>query len=353
MITVVGVLGSHSLFAIPEDQVLLHITPLIENARSFTLGEFASPVKYGNTSLKVRYARFGTEQGKLGSLVIAPGRTESSIKYIEVALDFIEFGFSPVYVIDHRGQGLSDRWLEDPSKGHVEQFEDYVTDFSHWIDEIVLKDSTINKDRLYLISNSMGGAISFRYLQKVGLRGVFRASAHGGAMLQVKYPGGVSEKMVLLQTYLICELGLPWRGLTCDGYAPGQRPFDNSNRDASLSQMTHSKARYQMQELIYAKYPQTKLGGATIRWVQQAARINKHIREPKNLALIQTPVLLLTAQKDIRVEEAAHQEVCETLGTKICQRELILGSKHEILMEVDSIRQPAIKSIVDFFSLHK
>ncbi|MDE1480811.1 alpha/beta hydrolase, partial [Xenorhabdus bovienii] len=42
------------------------------------------------------------------TLVILPGRSESYVKYPEVAYDFYHLGYD-VFIIDHRGQGRSGR----------------------------------------------------------------------------------------------------------------------------------------------------------------------------------------------------------------------------------------------------
>ena len=53
---------------------------------------------------------------KKAAMVISPGHTEPSIKYLEVAYDFMKLGYYPIYVIDHRGQGRSQGLMfSDPS----------------------------------------------------------------------------------------------------------------------------------------------------------------------------------------------------------------------------------------------
>lgn len=87
-------------------------------------GQLSNP----NDGYRVRYSRFGCIVAPRGSIVVFPGRGEGSFEYYETAIDFIDRGFGPVYVLDHRGQGLSPRLLEDPHKGHVARLEDYVDD---------------------------------------------------------------------------------------------------------------------------------------------------------------------------------------------------------------------------------
>ena len=111
---------------------------------------------------RLRYSRFGCAPGAKGALVIAPGRSEPSYEYAETAIDFIARGFAPVYVIDHRGQGLSPRLLEDPDKSHVEDFDDYIQDFTQFVAAVeadLLALGARPDLPLFLTSNSMGAPL--------------------------------------------------------------------------------------------------------------------------------------------------------------------------------------------------
>jgi lysophospholipase len=65
-----------------------------------------SHVTNPNDGYRVRYSRFGCTIAPRGSIVLFLGRGEGSFEYYETAIDFIDRGFGPVYVLDHRGQGL-------------------------------------------------------------------------------------------------------------------------------------------------------------------------------------------------------------------------------------------------------
>jgi lysophospholipase len=67
-----------------------------------------------------------------------------------------------LYILDHQGQGASERLLTDSHKGYVEHFVDYARDLSGWLDEVVVPE-TEGQD-LYLIAYSMGVTIGTLYL---------------------------------------------------------------------------------------------------------------------------------------------------------------------------------------------
>ena len=52
------------------------------------------------------------------TIVISSGRIEAYLKYQEVMFDLYNQGFA-VFIMDHRGQGLSDRMTANPHQGFV------------------------------------------------------------------------------------------------------------------------------------------------------------------------------------------------------------------------------------------
>src|SRR5579872_3252957 len=73
--------------------------------------------------VSLRFARWHPPRNRKGTLCLLPGRTEFIDKYFEVVNDARERGFA-VAMIDWRGQGLSDRLLRDPRKGHIRDFSE-------------------------------------------------------------------------------------------------------------------------------------------------------------------------------------------------------------------------------------
>src|SRR4029077_21241574 len=67
-------------------------------------------------------------------------------------------GFA-VAMFDWRGQGLSDRALFDPRKGHVRSFAEYDLDLETFVKEVMLPDCPPPH---FALAHSMGAAILIR-----------------------------------------------------------------------------------------------------------------------------------------------------------------------------------------------
>ncbi len=348
--------------AVSEKSVLANMVSDLDSGKSYRVNFFKA-----QPGLKIYYTKFGTKRGSKGSLVIVPGRTEAALKYIEVARDFIVRGYSPIYAIDHRGQGFSPtvlaqgKTLPDTTIGHVERFDDYIKDFTKFLNDVVLQDTQMDQKRLFLLSNSMGGAIALRYFQKNPLN-PFKKSALAGSMFKIK----TDQKFPLLKTSLICGVtDLVTIGeLDCYGYTPGEKAFawtgremlpdgrrinvrefhgDDSSYPANL---TSSRDRFRLNDYIWNKWPQAIVGGPTIKWTEQALVAGKVLRERGELLKVQNSIFLLVASRDFRADAKAQKYVCKTLSQ--C-RIKTYDSYHEILMETDRIRNQALADIFNFF----
>ena len=95
-----------------------------------------------------------TGPGTKGAMVFVPGQSEATTKHSEQIYDVIQAGYSPVYSIDHRGQGKSSRLLDNELKGYVELGEDFVTDLRDYINIIVGEVQQTTENRLFGICHS-------------------------------------------------------------------------------------------------------------------------------------------------------------------------------------------------------
>ncbi len=345
----------------------------------------------------LRYSKFGCYLGEKGSLVIAPGRAEASPEYYETAIDFIKRGYSPVYVIDHRGQGMSPRRLQDPYKGHVENFLNYSSDL-HEVTKAVQKDlKTLGfkeSDNLFYTSNSMGGAIGLGYFGTIGKKSPYKAAALLGAQIRVNYLSYINKRPTRLNNTIYSEAGVIAQGALackvqrkCNDYAresfsvykPGSREFvyeDDIKKQEEF--MTHSKARYDLKTYIWDEHDWSyldygddhwispALGGTTFSWTFTATkfllkmRSSRFIRNFPNM-----PLLIMTGTNDHRAYKpyldgstdlSRHSKFCDKINRKnsykkkLCSFIPLEGSFHEIYKESDEYRDRGIQHVDDFFT---
>lgn len=289
----------------------------------------------GKDGVTIRYAAL--RQAKVDrAILIVNGRVESYLKYQELAWDLWRQGYS-LYLIDHRGQGMSDRMLNDPQKGYVEQFDDYVVDLKQFHDQIIMADQPA---KLFLLAHSMGGAISARYLER--WPDDIKAAVLSSPMLGINL-GGLPKWLAKGLASTIGTVG-GWFGEP--PYGPGQGTYqDHGFAD---NELTHSQSRYQAFRQIYEQHPQIKLGGATAHWIYQG--ITGADATIADAGAIKTPLLVLQAGNDSVVDNAAQDRFCTIAKCEGGKPLRIEGAWHELFIESDDKRQPALTAMVDFFA---
>jgi lysophospholipase len=302
------------------------VRPLYEGG---TFGEFA-----GTGGLLIKYAAF-EQDNETGALIILHGKSESYIKYAELVYDLQDTGLS-CYLMDFRGFGFSERLLDDdPQKVYVDSFDDYVADLKTFIDDIVMAKPHA---KLFILAHSMGGCIAARYLEKNP--DSLDAAILNSPMLQINtgsYPPSVAYAIASLAT----TLGMG------DQYALGQGPRDDPYFfDATT---THSYARWSTwEEDLIPNNPVIRSGGATYSWVKRSMETGAFAR--REAARIATPVLLLQAEEDAFVRQEGQDTFCDR--AQDCTPVFFYGSRHEILMETDPIRNLALNTIKSFLDKH-
>ncbi|CAJ1873759.1 alpha/beta fold hydrolase [Aeromonas jandaei] len=289
----------------------------------------------GKDGIAIRYAALRQEKVDRAILIVN-GRVESYLKYQELAWDLWRQGYS-LYLIDHRGQGMSGRMLNDHDKGYVNQFDDYVVDMKQFHDQIIMADKPA---KLFLLAHSMGGAISARYLER--WPDDIRAAVLSSPMLGINL-GGLPKWLAKGLATTIGTVG-GWFGEP--PYGPGQGPYqDHGFAD---NELTHSQSRYQAFRQMYEQHPQIKLGGATAHWIYQG--ITGADAAIADAGAIKTPLLLLQAGNDSVVDNAAQDAFCTKALCEGGKPLRIEGAWHELFIESDDKRQPALTAMLDFFA---
>ena len=312
---------SLSVFAIPESGY----EDVWKNEILSSLDSTPAKFLISRQGKKVAYRSY-VRGPHLPNIVVSPGRQEPMKKYYELVHDIQDANF---YLIDHQGQGESERLLKDPQKGHVIAFQDYVNDFTSWMNTHVIPE--IKGEPLYLIAHSMGGAIATRYMEKHP--DVFQKIVLSAPMYDVytkPYPGTVARALAKV-------LMLAGRG---NHYAPERGPYVPEDDTVLTSEFSHSEVRIEMNKYLFVE-EKLAVGGATVRWVAEAFKGMKGIQfVGKKLS---QPILLLQAELDTTVMPKKQVQFCQLASD--CKLVKMEGAYHEILQEKDSIRNRAIELI--------
>ncbi|MBE4594374.1 lysophospholipase [Vibrio navarrensis] len=267
------------------------------------------------------------------AVLLVNGRIESSWKYQELLFDFYRQGYD-VYSYDHRGQGLSDRLVQDSDIGHVYEFDDYVRDLASVVQHFALE----GYQQRHMISHSMGGAIATRYLQTYPHH-PFDKLVLSAPMFGINLPWYLSPVAIAVSQILTAVYPTPT-------YAPGHQPYyAKPFEDNPLSQ---SKARYHWFRQLYTDKPELQVGGPSTRWVWQGLMATKQCLQMTRQLKI--PVLLLQAGNDRIVSNQAqnqfYKKLCKT--NKNSQMITIDGAQHELLFEQDQYRNQALDALFRF-----
>jgi lysophospholipase len=276
------------------------------------------------------------------SIVLVPGRGETYKKYQELAFIFFNQGYN-VFIIDHRGQGYSQRLLKNKHKGYVKKFQDYVDDLAFFVKNIVMK--ACHK-KPYLIAHSMGGAIATRYMQD-------HPNAIKAAVLSCPMLGfntGILPQIIaklLVSSFLTLN---DWLGST-PWYFLGQQNY--KAKKFSDNNLTHSASKYKTFITLYEKSKRIQLGGVTNHWLVESLKAQQTIFT--NLDKLKTPITVFNASADKIVCQTAQQKFCQILHdlapshyplTKPVNFE---GAYHELFFEIDIYRDQAINLSIDWF----
>ncbi|WP_353370379.1 alpha/beta fold hydrolase [Aliiglaciecola sp. NS0011-25] len=317
---------------IPEDETLVEkrnqqfIEPFWQ--RNVINGYFL-----GKQKVRIAYA-YVINPNPIGSIAISSGRIETLLKYKELVFNLYHAGFS-VFIHDHRGQGLSGRMLDDPEKGYVADFADYVADFKLFFDQVISPNSV---HKPILLSHSMGAAISSLYL--LTHPGDFAKCIMSAPMFGIRpaLPKWLSCLLIESYTLLNHVFGKsPW-------YFIGQSKYNP--KAFAINELTHCQQRYKIFRDTYEANPQCKLGGVTTAWLKQADKTMSFIQ--KNAAAITIPVLLLQAGDDRVVNNAKQTQVAAKMLN--CELMRIENASHEIFFETEDIRDQSLRAILRFLA---
>jgi lysophospholipase len=270
----------------------------------------------------LRFARFAPPRGRRGTVCLFQGRSEFIEKYYETVRDLRSRGFA-VATLDWRGQGLSDRALSDPAKGHVGNFAEYATDLETFMREVVLPDCP---PPLFALAHSMGGAILIRSAFQ-GQRW-FDRIVLSAPMIRLTGIRFLGASRLAIKAMRLSGLG--------SSYVPGGAPTPEQIKPFLGNPLTSDPVRYARNSAVVEAEPGLGIGSPTVAWANAAFNVMGKFADTGYPAHIRHPLLIIAAGADSVVDTPATEEFAIRLraGSHL----VLAGAKHELLMEQDRLR---------------
>lgn len=269
--------------------------------------------------------------GAKGTVLMFPGRTEYIEKYGPAAAEFAARGFATLCV-DWRGQGLADRMLEDPMTGHIDSFPDYQKDVS----ALMRAARELGLPRPYfLVAHSMGGCIGLRAVME-GL--AVQAAAFTGPMWGIHIAPHLRLPALVLRN-LMPRINQGHRippGTKAEPYVLSD-PFEDN-------MLTTDRQMHDMMRDQLLAHPELALGAPSYVWLREATTETNHLAER---AAPNLPAISYVGSNERIVDVPRIHARMD--GWKGGQLEVVEGGEHEVLMEIETLRNPVFDGIAKLF----
>lgn len=277
----------------------------------------------GKDGAPIRTASWSNPSGGRGTIFLMPGKAEYIEKYFEVIGELLTRGYS-VVTLDWRGQGLSHRDVDHPTKAYIGDFDDFLDDF-----EAVFAAHSKNLQRpWYALAHSMGGNIALRLAGEQRIP--FDAIVVTAPMSGLNVPD-FWEKTAEVVAQSAVGFGAG------QYFIPGASNYDPLVENFDNNSVTSDPVRHARTAAIVKAMPQIAQGGATYGWMHEAFKSIKIVTGPDFGRGIRIPVLILGAGKDELVNPLTNRYI----GVNIPDAEfhMMEESMHEMLMERDPVRE--------------
>lgn len=266
-----------------------------------------------------------------GSILFQGGRGDFIEKYLESFVHWHARGWR-VTAFDWRGQAGSGRLTPLPNVGHIADYAHYIDDLrAFWADW-----APGAAEPQVVIGHSMGGHLVLRAMAESAITP--DAAVLVAPMLGLHAPIGprFGESVARILAGFGSSARSAWKG--------NERPHTLIPRKQLL---THDADRYE-DELWWQRHdPRLLTGPPSWRWVVQGFESTRALRASPKLTTLDTPVLMLVAEADKLVDPRAALAVAARLPDVRVVR-FGAESAHEILREVDSVRDRALDEIDAF-----
>jgi len=304
---------------------------------SHWLGNLQQSTLQGTNNITIHYCAM-VQPHESPAMIMVNGRTESYLKYQSLINEFYQLGYS-IYMLDHRGQGLSQRLLSHHHKGHVEDFSYYIDDLTLFIDSVVTPGMHSHH---VILGHSMGGTIATRYVQTKpnNIEKMILASPMHGILLpapqfiveQITNAASMTDRLLQRESSFVL----------------GGKPYEEVAFE--INELTQDEVHYSNFRKIYQDNPQLQLGSPTYHWLQTSLiACTQCIEEAGKITI---PTLLLQAGADTIVDNAAQDAFVANMPSDLVTKVKISGARHELFFEIEDYRTQVIAQVRQFLAFN-
>lgn len=275
-------------------------------------------------NLSIRYGVMNVPRAPAkGIFLLLHGRSEFIEKYKSVANRLQSKGFK-VISPDWRGQGLSSREVENRQKGHINSFDEYVEDLSALYSEVIEPEGI----PAYILSHSMGGNIALMYMSRNPFK--IKKAVLASPMIDIALPGLIYPVSRFISKKLSASF-------FAKQYAIGSKNYDVAPAKFKGNKLSHDPHKYMILHDEIKKNPNLAIGGVTWGWLNAAFESIEVLKKDDVIKRVQTPTLIIGAQKDSIVSLKAQEKL--SMKLPICEFHSIEGAFHELMFEEPRINR--------------
>ncbi len=264
-----------------------------------------------------------------GTILLQQGHNEFIEKYFETIQEFLERDYS-VVAFDWRGQGMSDRQINDIHKSYIKDYERHDKDISHILVELIQGNFP---EPFIGIGHSMGGCLmlsAFHDHPEIFSKGILSAP-----MLGFKNEGFLKAASSLMNFFK-----------KDTDYLLGSKPNMGKETPFDDNDLTSDPQRYKRIVSLIRKHPNIRLWGVTNAFAKAVNKRFKKIRSKGWAESIDLEILIINNLNDRVVDSNKIKDMQRRL--KNSQSIEFSETEHEIFMEKSIFRKKMWEALDSF-----
>tara|TARA_B100000214_G_scaffold364990_1_gene332210 strand:- start:542 stop:1498 length:957 start_codon:yes stop_codon:yes gene_type:complete len=283
-------------------------------------------------NIKIRVCHWLQKKEKNnGTIFLQQGHNEFIEKYFETIQEFINRGFS-VICFDWRGQGMSERMIDDINKSFITDFKRHDKDLEKILEEII---EPFFPKPLIGIGHSMGGCLMLSAFHN-------HPTKFACGILSAPMLGFENERFLRTASSLMNFFKKD------TDYLVGSKPNMGIEIPFKENDLTTDRDRYKRTQMLVRKMPSIRLWGVTNGFAKAVNNRFKLIRKKDWAEQIDLKILIINSLKDRVVHSKKTIEMAKRLkNSKTINFE---NCEHEILMEQSQYREIMWEAIDDFLN---